>query len=233
MTIQVLTFDLDNTLWETDPVIVRAEQASYHKLLHLCPRVTDLYTLEGVREYKGQLAECYPTLAPQISRLRYETLRRIVLQTGADPDKAASIATAAFDTFMEERSNLALFDGALDALKQLAQHFPLIALTNGNASLQAVGLDHLFCAHFSAENVGAAKPEPDMFQAALEHQNVQPHQCLHIGDHPHQDVDAARQLGFHTLWVNVLDQAWPDELAAPSHQIQHLNELVSAIKTYQ
>jgi FMN phosphatase YigB (HAD superfamily) len=37
VTIQVLTFDLDNTLWETDPVIVRAEQASYHKLCTSAP----------------------------------------------------------------------------------------------------------------------------------------------------------------------------------------------------
>lgn len=232
MSIQVLTFDLDNTLWETDPVIIRAEQASYQALLQHCPHVADLYTLEGVREYKGQLAECYPSLAPQISKLRYETLRRIALQAGVDHDQAARVATSAFDVFMEERSRLTLFDGALAALEELAQRFPLIALTNGNANLAAVGLDHLFSAHFSAEQVGTAKPEPDMFQAALAHQNIKPHQCLHIGDHPHQDVDAARQLGFHTLWVNVLDQTWPDELASPSHQIQHLDELVATINTY-
>ena len=229
MAIKLLTLDLDNTLWETDPVIVKAEQASYNTLIEQAPGVADLYSLEGLREYKNQLAECYPSLVHQISRLRFETLRRVALQAGIEHDKAEAIAEKAFAVFMQERSNLTLFDGVLDALQTLAEELPLIALTNGNANLKAVGIDHLFTAHFSAEDVGAAKPEANLFHAALQHQQVEPHECLHIGDHPHQDIDAARQLGFHTLWVNALELQWPDDLDSPRHSIQHLSELVEAI----
>jgi HAD superfamily hydrolase (TIGR01549 family) len=46
--------------------------------------------------------------------------------------------------------------------------FDLYALSNGNADIQRVGLGHLFKQHFSAAGVGAAKPDPRMFQAALD-----------------------------------------------------------------
>lgn len=230
MTIKLLTLDLDNTLWETDPIIIRAEQASYDALINLAPGVKDLYGMEELRDYKNQLAECYPSLAHQISKLRFETLRRVIMQSGLSHEEAERIAEQAFAVFLQERSNLTLFEGALASLQTLAQQFPLIALTNGNANLQTVGIDHLFTAHFSAEEVGAAKPAADLFNAAMEHQQVQPHECLHIGDHPHQDIDAARQLGFSTLWVNAVDLQWPKELTAPEHSIEHLGQLADRVQ---
>lgn len=233
MAIKLLTLDLDNTLWETDPVIARAEQASYDALITRSPAIADLYSITGLRDYKSQLAECYPTMAHQVSRLRLETLRRIALQAGHAHNDAQDIAEFAFDTFMAERSNLTLFEGARQALETLADEFPLIALTNGNASLEVVGLDHLFAAHFNAEEVGAAKPDAHLFNAALAHQQVQPHECLHIGDHPHQDIDAARTVGFHTVWVNVLDLHWPEAISAADVSIQHLSQLTDAVKRCQ
>lgn len=231
--LKLITLDLDNTLWETDPVIEIAERLSYEALVSLAPGVSDLYSITGLRHYKAELAECYPSLAHQISTLRYETLRRTALQAGCDHDSAARIAQQAFDVFYEERSKLTLFEGARDALTHLSSQYPLIALTNGNANLAAVGIDHLFSAYFNAESVGAAKPEPDLFHAALEHQGVRAEDCLHIGDHPVQDIHAARTLGFQTLWVNALNLDWPNDVPPPPYRIHHLSELVPAVKAFE
>lgn len=229
--LKLVTLDLDNTLWETDPVIVRAEQASYNWLIAACPDVGDLYSADELNRYRRQLAECYPDLGHQVSKLRLEALRRICMQAGCSRQQALTLAQQAFDVFYDHRSRLPLFDGALTTLQWLNKRYMLIALTNGNADLERVGIRHLFTEHYNAEQTGAAKPAPDLFLAALQRAGVEAHECLHIGDHPEQDVDAARRLGFHTLWINVLGQNWPDRLPPPQWQSADLNQVPDLIQT--
>lgn len=228
--IQLITFDLDNTLWETDPIIYRAEQASYDALIAAHPDIASLYTLEGVRQYKSDLAECYPSLVHQVSKIRFETLRRIALQAGLFGDEAERIAQIAFDAFYHERSQVTPFEQAFEKLEQLSEIYSLIALTNGNADLEMIGIHHLFDAHYNGEEIGAAKPAPDMFEAALKKAGVEARQAVHVGDHPEQDIQAARDLGFHTIWVNVLEKEWPQELTPADLSINHLSELPAAIE---
>ena len=54
----------------------------------------------------------------------------------------------------------------------LARRHRLGALTNGNADIARLGLDRFFRFAFSAADVGAAKPAPEMFRAALLHTSV-------------------------------------------------------------
>ncbi|HEX4948306.1 MAG TPA: HAD-IA family hydrolase, partial [Blastocatellia bacterium] len=54
--------------------------------------------------------------------------------------------------------------------------------------------------HISTE-VGAAKPDPAIFQAALTAQALHPTQALHIGDSLSADVQGARAAGLSALWL--------------------------------
>ena len=45
--IKVVTFDLDNTLWDVEPVLLRAEQAQYRWLEENRPRVTREFDAAG------------------------------------------------------------------------------------------------------------------------------------------------------------------------------------------
>lgn len=228
--IALVTVDLDNCLWETDAVIINAERISFEVLVHQIPEIAELFTIETLREYKQDLASCFPAMAHQVSKLRFETLRRACLQAGYTGDHARLAAQTAFDAFYRERSNISLFDGALDALKELANDFHLIALTNGNADLEQIGIRQLFDHHICAEEAGAAKPDPLIFDTALGRYGLKPHQAIHIGDHPHQDIEGARSHGMHTIWVNVLNLEWPSELAPANHQISHLAQLPDTVR---
>ncbi|MFK4751696.1 HAD family hydrolase [Oceanobacter antarcticus] len=233
MALKLITLDLDDTLWHTAPVMRRAEQACYDWICAHCAGFADLYSLEGLRQYKSELAECYPSLQHQMSQLRFETLRRAAMQTGCDRNSARALADSAFAVFAHERSTLELFAGAEVMLQQLATHWPLIAVTNGNADLEKVGIRHYFSAHLNAETIGAAKPAPDLFHAALAHAVVEPHECLHIGDHPHHDIDAAHAAGLHTLWVNLNESPWPDAFASPTLQVSALSDVVEQVTQWQ
>jgi putative hydrolase of the HAD superfamily len=48
--------------------------------------------------------------------------------------------------------------------------------------LERVGLEHYFDAVVTSAEVGAEKPDPAVFRAALEHLGVAPERALHVGD---------------------------------------------------
>jgi len=230
MAIRLLTFDLDNTLWETDPVIARAERIAQDWVMENVPQAASFYSLEAVREYRNQIAASYPELRFRVSKLREEVMRLVFMQSGIERERAAELARQAFEVFYRARSEITLFDGAEDILTALGQKYSLMALTNGNADLELIGISDLFTAHFNAEQVGAPKPQPDLFQAALKAAGIEAGEAIHIGDHQEQDVVAAARVGMKTIWVNLTDSAWAESETQPDQEITHLSQLPAAVQ---
>ena len=230
MAIRLLTFDLDNTLWDTDPVIARAEKLTHDWVCSNVPQAASLYSLDALLEYRNQIAASYPELRFRVSELRREVMLRVFLQAGIERAQAQQLAQECFDVFYRARSEITLFEGAEAILQQLGEDYPLMALTNGNADLGLIGIQDLFSAHFNAEQVGAPKPQPDLFEAALQASGVEAHECIHIGDHQEQDVVAAARLGINTIWVNLADSAWAETDAQPDQEITHLSQLPAAVR---
>lgn len=50
--------------------------------------------------------------------------------------------------------------------------------------------------------VGVRKPDPRIFQRALEAVGVAPREALHVGDLPEEDIEGARGAGLHAAWIN-------------------------------
>src|SRR5262249_27691620 len=90
-----------------------------------------------------------------------------------------------------------------------------------------LGLSRFFRFAFSAADVGAAKPAPHMFRAALTHASALPHQMIHVGDNPVDDIDGAAQLGIATIWVN-LDRR-SDETPPATRTVHRLHDIPQAI----
>ena len=99
----------------------------------------------------------------------------------------------------------------LEALKQRGVR--LVAASNWDASLpdalERTGLASYLDGAVSSAVVGAAKPDPAVFLAALERAGCGPEDAFHVGDSPHGDVDGARAAGIR---VALLDRhgALPD-----------------------
>ena len=55
------------------------------------------------------------------------------------------------------------------------------------------------------------KPDPRIFQLALDHFGLEPEQCLYIGDHPLNDIQGAAKAGMNTIWMKV-NQPWPEKV---------------------
>src|SRR5699024_355719 len=181
------------------------------------------------QQLRAQVVEQTPALIGHPTQLRIALLTTGFMQAGYSHTAAKQAANAGFDTFIQARNQVSFFPQAIEVLTMLSQQFRLVAITNGNASLNRIGIGHLFAAQYTAETVGYAKPAPEIYQHMLAEQNVSAELCLHIGDHPEEDIQAAQNCGLHTVWSNLLDMTWPSTQAKPKLCIEHLAQLPSLI----
>jgi HAD superfamily hydrolase (TIGR01509 family) len=82
---------------------------------------------------------------------------------------------------------LPLIDGAVDAVRRLAQSFWLAVASSSNrrvidAVLEASGLASTFAATVSSEEVACGKPAPDVFLEAAHRLGVSSERCAAIED---------------------------------------------------
>src|SRR5690242_18515735 len=75
-TVSAICFDLDNTLWDVWPAIVRAEQEMYAFLNERYPRLCAKYSIEALRAERERVALDEPHMSHDFTYLRLATLRR-------------------------------------------------------------------------------------------------------------------------------------------------------------
>lgn len=232
MAIRVITFDLDNTLWDVEPALERAEAAQRDWLLRHRPGTIEHHDHSSLWEFKKGVWKRHPELAHHVSELRIRTLFELQLEAGYSEDEATSGATEAFAIFLAQRHAVELYEEALEILEQLAGRYRLGALTNGNADIFKTDAAEYFDFAFLAENIGASKPAPDMFQAALNLTDASPREIVHVGDNPEHDIAGARDIGMHTVWMNPTRAPWA-EGPPPNREIDNLRQLPAAVSSIE
>ena len=218
--ISTVTLDLDDTLWAIGPVIARAEKRLREWLADKYPGLNERVTHADVLELRRQVVIEHADKAHDMTFLRREIITRMGHVAGYEID-----VNVAFDVFDAARNDLKLFPDVRPALESLAQRFTLIAVTNGNANINRIGIGDLFEDCISARNVGAAKPAAVIFEAAVQAGGAGKAQTLHVGDHPEMDVDGARAAGLKAIWVNRNGFEWPDHVAEPDGVVSDMHGL--------
>ncbi|HEX3604064.1 MAG TPA: HAD family hydrolase [Steroidobacteraceae bacterium] len=218
----VLSFDLDDTLWAVEPVLLAAESAMHAWLEERHPEMMRGHDRESLRAMRARLAEQYPERGYDMTFLRHRALAEMFVQGGHDPGHADE----AFEVFFAERNRVELYEEVAASLERLSARYRLFALSNGNADLQRCGIAHWFEGHITAISAGAAKPDVRIFKRLLEVAGVAAAQVLHIGDDPRLDVIGATHAGMHAAWLNRNDKIWPAHLPPPARTIKTLEEIV-------
>ena len=102
-------------------------------------------------------------------------------------------------------------------------------VTNGSPSqhgkCRKAGLDKLAPFIIVSEEAGYAKPDPRIFQDALEASGLaSPEQVMFVGDNPEADIDGAKRFGMKAAWVR-RGRPYPSDLQPPDYVIDHVTEL--------
>jgi FMN hydrolase / 5-amino-6-(5-phospho-D-ribitylamino)uracil phosphatase len=226
--------DLDNTLWDNTPVLLRAEQACYDYLQQHAPRLTTHYTLDDLAAIRIQMMAESPQLAAQVSKVRKLAMQKALENIAYDAEKIPLLVEQAFVRFHDERNKVKLFPQTLPLLENLQKQYSLAAITNGNSDLEKIGIANFFDFSLSAEKIGAKKPRPNIFHAAMHKANISPQEMVHIGDHHDDDIFGAQQLGIHTIWFNPQQLRWEDQShrdkpTATVHSLSEVTEKIALI----
>ena len=232
MTIKLITFDLDNTLWDNNPVLLRAEQACYDYLQQQAPQLKQYYSLNKMAKLRMEMMASSPQLSAQVSKVRKQAMQRALEEINHDNALIPTLVEQAFNRFHDERNKVVLFDQTIPLLQDLQKKYQLGSITNGNSDLEKIGIAHYFAFSLSAEKVGAKKPRPNIFHAAMHKADVSPQEMIHIGDHHDDDIYGAQQLGIHTIWFNPQKLRWEDESdkSPPTATVFCLSEIPQAIE---
>ncbi|QSW99602.1 HAD family hydrolase [Haloterrigena alkaliphila] len=93
----------------------------------------------------------------------------------------------------------------------------------GKEMLEAFGVREHFDSITTSEEVGRTKPDPAMFETALEKAGVAPERSLMIGDRYDHDVKGADEMGLHGVAFGAEDGP------AVSYRIESLEEVLEIV----
>lgn len=221
--IRAICFDLDNTLWDVEPAIQKAERAMYDFLAQRYPKTVANLTVEALREVRDEVTREFPRMQHDFTFLRKESLRKLA-RMHAYPD---CLVEEAFEIFICARNDVTLYKEVLPTLHALGRRYRLFTASNGNADLRKIGISHLFERSVAAREVGVAKPHPQIFHSVVAGTDLAVEEVAYVGDDPVMDIVGARGAGMYPVWINREGQDWPAELEPPRHSVGSLSELVA------
>ena len=131
---------------------------------------------------------------------------RLVLH-GAGIEVSGERALEIWRSVRQVPYELARFDDvlpAIDLLKLQGLTLGLISNMNrdGNELAESLGLTPYLDFTVTSFEVGAEKPHPPIFRAALAKAGVEPHEAMHVGDQPTSDVEGARSVGINPVLLD-------------------------------
>ncbi|MDI2032185.1 HAD family hydrolase [Saccharopolyspora sp. TS4A08] len=131
----------------------------------------------------------------------------------------------------------ALHDDVLPALRRIREHHRIAVVANQRAvvvdALRRDGVAEHVDVWAISETVGAEKPDPRIFQHALDEAGVPASRAVHVGNRLDTDVRGAQRVGLRTVWVlrgEAPPAPTPDQLAEPDVAVRSLAELPAALE---
>jgi 2-haloacid dehalogenase len=164
-------------------------------------------------------------------RLRTERFERLFDEIGVEAD-----VTELSRRYLEVLSRqAALLPGAEELVRRLTASHRLLLLTNGLAEVQrprfaAASIRDCFAEIVISEEVGIAKPDPAIFELALERVGrPERSTVLVVGDSLSSDIAGGVAAGLDTCWYNPSGSA-NGHGVTPTYEIRRLSELLGIVE---
>lgn len=106
----------------------------------------------------------------------------------------------------------------------------LVVVSNWDVSLPAVlerlGVSDGLDAVLTSAEVGARKPAPEIFRAALDAAAVAAEHAIHVGDRLDEDVAGARAAGIEPIWLRRVPTGPPPDGVRTAASLSELRDIV-------
>ena len=225
--IKLITFDLDDTLWDNYPTIIKAERETRKWIEREVGKI-EWGDFNDFLSLRDQLIKDDKSIAWDISKLRKEIFRKKLSHVTSEKYRD-NIVDKAFEIFISKRHDVKFFDGVKNAIRDLSKKYILGVLTNGNANIYKFDIGECFEFSISSLEAKDSKPNRAHFDMALTKvKDITFDSMLHIGDHQINDMYAANKLGIDCLWFNI-NNGWEQRFEKPD-EFSDWNKLLRVIE---
>mmetsp|Transcript_21889 Transcript_21889/g.46018 ORF Transcript_21889/g.46018 Transcript_21889/m.46018 type:complete len:336 (-) Transcript_21889:226-1233(-) len=222
----LITFDLDDTIFPVSPVVADANKALFRHLKDLgCDTTQDEY-LKTTKSIRNELSRENKVIT--YTELRKRAIRTELNKFLQEEDVSDSVVFGSYDLWEDHRHMAAethLYPDTVSMLKQLKSNHPdaiIGAITNGKGNpLEMNSVRHYFdfCVSGEDDNVfPLRKPSEGIYKVALERFkelseerrgetiNMDDQCWIHIGDDLANDVGASAKCGAKAIWVDLEEE---------------------------
>lgn len=196
-------FDLDHTLWDFD---VNSELAFETILKKDHPTIEIADFIEKYAPINQACWKLYQYDKITHAELRYNRLKHTfdALEYFVSD---AQIDSIAHDYIQLLPENNRLFDGTIEVLEYLGKRYKLHIITNGFADVQYKKINNsnlggFFATITNSEMAGVKKPNPVIFEYALNAAQANKESSIMIGDCLEADVQGALDAGLDAIFFN-------------------------------
>lgn len=122
-------------------------------------------------------------------------------------------------------------EGVLDELERRGKRLAIISNFDSRLEelLAGLGLRGYFDAVHLSTRIGAAKPDPAIFRAALDHHAIPASEAIHVGDSLREDVEGASAAGLGAIWLDRASVSSQNDRLSRGTRITRLNDILGLI----
>ncbi|WP_040278761.1 YjjG family noncanonical pyrimidine nucleotidase [Psychroserpens damuponensis] len=196
-------FDLDHTLWDFD----KNSALTFEKIFEV--HALGVNTFDFLKAYEPinlNYWKLYREEKIDKESLRYKRLKDAFDAVGYTVSDA-TINQLAIDYITYLSTFNHLFDGTIDLLNYLHNNYELHIITNGFEEAQQRKMDNANISKYfktitNSETAGVKKPNPIIFNHALQASNAKPSNSIMIGDNYEADILGAIDVGLDVILFN-------------------------------
>jgi putative hydrolase of the HAD superfamily len=219
-------FDLDRTLWDFDASAEDTFQMMFKKYELKEKGVPSVALFKEKYEVHNDLLWSWYRKGEIFKEVL--NIRRFELSLADFGIHDHLIAIGMSEDYVKVNPDRAfLFPGTLETLEYLAPRYPLHLITNGFQEVQEqkfriASFDRYFKTVTTSEEAGSKKPEPAIFNYALNKAGSMASESIIIGDDLKVDIAGARNIGMDQVYFNPEKNAHNE---ATTFEISCLKEL--------
>jgi len=220
-------FDLDHTIWDFDKNAEETLNDLYFKFKFddlfqqkTADRFIEVYTKNNHRVWAlyhhGKIDK------PTLRKLRFADT---FTELGVDPELFPKSFEEEYLEICPTKTNL--FPHAIETLTYLQGKYKLHLISNGfkeacQSKLKHSNLNPYFKTIVISEIFGVNKPDPRIFEHALQNGKAEKEYSIMIGDNLDADVRGAQNVGLEAIFFNAVGAQKPNDI---DHMIVDLKEL--------
>ena len=231
----VLNKDINTVLFDMDGTLCRYEKGFTTTFVEMLEEEEDLTlsfdTSKLEDAYEERFVVAMNQVKDQSDRAKFITEAIKNGREGKNGHNEEQLLSFAEKFAATRRSQLTLYDKAEAVVQNLRENFNLGLLTNGPSGIQwgkidILGIEEWFEEIIVSGDYGVAKPDPKIFNIALEKLGAEKNNSVYIGNSLKHDITGADRAGITSIWIDRGEEYESEWETDPDYTIKNLEEIL-------